>query len=203
MSGTPVTRAEQKRLTRAGIVAAGRELFHRDGYTATGAEALARAAGISRATFYLHFRSKAEVVIELMRAREPEITDAYVALDRMTTPEHADVVAWLEEHATLWRRYGSEFAAMEQALAHESAVADEWYAMHRRTQAALENLTAPAATEADRAVLEAHLMTFMMALDRSFYFLLLRAHDENYHTVLGVLADQWLALLARPERGGR
>lgn len=117
MAATPNTRAEQERLTRAAIIAAARNLFDRLGYTATSADAIARHAGISRATFYLHFRSKAEVVVELMLEREPDIASAYRALDALRDPTHADVVAWIEDHATLWRTHRMEFAAMEQALA--------------------------------------------------------------------------------------
>lgn len=195
MAATPITRAEQKRLTRAAIIAAAREQFDRHGYTATTAEAVARAAGISRATFYLHFRSKADVVVELMRAREPEIASAYVALDAMTDPGHADVVAWLEEHASLWRAHRMEFMAMEQALAHETAVADEWFAMHRRTQELMVHLASRCSDDTEWERTRTQVMTLMMAIDRSFYFHILRGHDENYHLVLDVLAKQWLALL--------
>jgi len=37
---------------------------------------VSRAAKVSRATFHLHFRSKAEIVVELMRDVEPELADA-------------------------------------------------------------------------------------------------------------------------------
>ncbi|WP_164737383.1 TetR/AcrR family transcriptional regulator [Georgenia sp. SYP-B2076] len=190
------TRTDQKRATRAALIAAARELFTRQGYTATSAEAIARAAGVSRATFYLHFRSKAEVVIELMKTLEPEVSGAYVALDQLPNPSHDDVVAWLEAHAGLWRTYGMEFAAMEQALANEPAVADQWFALHRRTQELMANLVSRA-PEPERALVRAHLMSLMMSVDRSFYFMLIRGHDEDYADVVHVLADQWVALLRR------
>lgn len=193
----PTTRAEQKRQTRAAIVTAAREQFDRHGYTATTAEVVARAAGISRATFYLHFRSKADVVVELMRAREPEIASAYVALDALTDPDHADVVAWLENHAAFWRTHRMEFMAMQQALAHETAVADEWFDMHRRTQEGMVHLASRCADDDEWQRAKTRVMTFMMAIDRSFYFHVLRGHDEHYGLVLDVLAEQWLALVRR------
>ncbi len=195
--GATTTRVEQKRQTRAALVAATRELLTRQGYTDTTAEAIARAAGVSRATFYLHFRSKAEVVVEIMRGLEPEVAAAYRALDEMVEPTHDDVVAWLEDHANLWRRYRREFAAMEQALANEAAVADEWFSLHRDVQALMTHLVSRATDEESGRLVRAHLMSLMMSVDRSFYFLIIRGHDENYADVLHVLADQWLALLRR------
>ena len=191
------TRVEQKRQTRAALVAATRELLTRQGYTDTTAETIARAAGVSRATFYLHFRSKAEVVVEIMRGLEPEVAAAYRALDEMVEPTHDDVVAWLEDHANLWRRYRREFAAMEQALANEAAVADEWFSLHRDVQALMVNLVGRATDEESGRLVRAHLMSLMMSVDRSFYFLIIRGHDDNYADVLHVLADQWLTLLRR------
>jgi hypothetical protein len=97
----------------------------------------------------------------------------------------------------MWRRYRREFAAMEQALANEAAVADEWFSLHRDVQALMTNLVGRATDEESRRLVRAHLMSLMMSVDRSFYFLVIRGHDENYADVLHVLADQWLALLRR------
>lgn len=45
--------------------------------------------------------------------------------------------------------------------------------------------------------MRAHLMTFMMALDRSFYFHLIRGHGADYALVVQALADQWMSLITR------
>ena len=190
------TRLEQKRATRANLIEAARGLFTSRGYTGTTADAIARAAGVSRATFYLHFRSKAEIVVELMQDIEPEVAAAYQALDALVDPTRDDVAAWLEDHAAMWRTYRMEFTAMEQALANEAAVADQWFAMHRRIQDLMVNLVGRA-SEGRRDLVRAHLMSLMMSVDRSFYFLLIRGHDDNYGDVVHVLAEQWLALLRK------
>lgn len=198
IAAVPVSaRVEQKRRTRERLVRTARELFVRDGYTETRAEAIARGAGVSRATFYLHFRNKAEIVVELMHGIEPEVTAAYQDLDAMVEPTRDDVVAWLERHADMWRRYRAEYAAMEQALANEAAVADDWYAMHSRVQALMVHLMGRAPDDVRRARTKAHVMSLMMSMDRSFYFLIIRGFDDNYHDVVTVLAEQWHALLRK------
>lgn len=68
----PNLRERQKADTRAALVAAAAEVFADQGYGQTTIDDLATHAGTSRATFYLHFASKAEAttaVIDDVRAR--------------------------------------------------------------------------------------------------------------------------------------
>lgn len=51
-------REEQVAQTRAALIAAGRRLFGRDGYTATSVEDLAREARVTTGALYHHFRTK-------------------------------------------------------------------------------------------------------------------------------------------------
>lgn len=191
----PMTRAEQKQATRDELVRAARTLFVDQGYPATSAEAIARAAGVSRATFYLHFRSKAEVVVGLMRALEAGVAADYQALDALVGPDLDAVTAWLHRHAEQWRRSRNEYAAMEQALANEPAVADEWFAMVQRTAASMTRLLARQPDEAARAQARVHAVALEMSVDRNFHFAIVRGHDENFGAVVRALAEQWLVLL--------
>jgi AcrR family transcriptional regulator len=54
----PSVRAEQVRQTQAALVAAGRRLFGRNGFTATSVEDLARDAQVTTGALYHHFQNK-------------------------------------------------------------------------------------------------------------------------------------------------
>jgi AcrR family transcriptional regulator len=184
-----VSRAEQKRRTRAALVHGARGLFVAQGYAATKAEEIARAANVSRATFYLHFRTKAELVLELMHDIEPDVFADFQRLaDIEPTPAAAEV--WLRGHAALWRRYRMEFASMEQALADESAVADEWFDFYGRLVDALpsvtERLVAGGLTE-QRA--RARLQAITLTIDRAFYFAVVRDKPDFFETIVVEIAD--------------
>jgi AcrR family transcriptional regulator len=64
-------RDEYAETTRLALLAAGREAFARDGYHATGVEAIARAVRVTRGAFYHHFKDKTAlfdaVVVDLQK----------------------------------------------------------------------------------------------------------------------------------------
>jgi len=59
-------RAAQKEFARQRLIEAALECFEEAGYAATAIEDITAAAGTSRATFYVHFRNKADVVREAL-----------------------------------------------------------------------------------------------------------------------------------------
>jgi AcrR family transcriptional regulator len=78
LAGAVLTRSERK---KSEILTAARGVFLREGYTAAGMEAVARMAGVSTATLYAHFPSKAklfEVVVHDAVARMAEPVRASV-----------------------------------------------------------------------------------------------------------------------------
>jgi len=89
-------RQAQKELTRTRLLDAAAELFARQGYAATTIEEIATAAGATRATFYLHFASKSDVVHGLYAALvEYDADYAHLAAICRDPTEEA-LRAWLD-----------------------------------------------------------------------------------------------------------
>jgi len=90
-------REEQKRLTRTRIVEAARELFVTQGYSSVRVDDIAAAVGCSRATFYLHFAGKTEVLRAIAeQGTLATIRDFYADLDRvLVTGSRAEFGAWM------------------------------------------------------------------------------------------------------------
>ncbi|GAA4476137.1 hypothetical protein GCM10023094_15260 [Rhodococcus olei] len=90
-------REEQKRATRAKLVDSARELFETRGYAAVTVDDVAAAVGCSRATFYLHFPSKLEILRTIsVEKMVPSALAFYQDLDRvLDTRSRAEFTAWV------------------------------------------------------------------------------------------------------------
>ncbi len=90
-------REEQKRLTRERIVEAARELFVTRGYSSVRVDDIAAAVGCSRATFYLHFTGKTEVLRAIgAEGTLPSVRLFYEDLDRvLLTGSRGEFGAWM------------------------------------------------------------------------------------------------------------
>jgi AcrR family transcriptional regulator len=56
--------------TRARLIETAQELFYRDGFHAVGLDRLLADVGVTKTTFYNHFQSKEELILEVLRARD-------------------------------------------------------------------------------------------------------------------------------------
>ncbi|MGD6741844.1 TetR/AcrR family transcriptional regulator [Streptomyces sp. BH106] len=188
-------REAQKRLTRERLVEAAFDAFRERGYQLTSAANIAAAAGASRATFYLHFPSKAEVVIELLERIEPDVLEAYRRLDAPDNTSLATTRDWARDVADWWQRDRLRFEAMEQALAVEPRVAERWYESLRRAADSMTNHLDRFAEGAERDKERLRLLTLMAQLDRTMYFTAVCGVPHDREQLVDVLAEQWWAVL--------
>jgi AcrR family transcriptional regulator len=114
-------RDEQKRLTRARIIEASRELFEAQGYSSVRVDDIAAAVGCSRATFYLHFTSKPEVLKAI--AAEGTLTsvrDFYQDLDRvLDIGSRTEFAAWMTRAIDWFFQNKDMMPAWDEATALE------------------------------------------------------------------------------------
>jgi AcrR family transcriptional regulator len=190
-------REAQKRLTRERLVDAAFEAFRDRGYAAVTAQHIAAAAGASRATFYLHFPSKAEVVIALLERIEPTVVDAYHRLDELPAPSLESVREWLYRNVAWWERDRLRFEAFEQALAIEPKVAARWFESVRRAADAMPGHLAAFEEGPERDRERLRLVTLITQLERTMYFTAVRQAPHDRDQLVDVLAEQWWHVLKR------
>ena len=127
----------KQKLVRAELAEAAWELFGRQGYEATSVAKIARAAGVSRRTFFRYYASKEDVLIETSdtlaeeflaeMARRPASEPPLVAIHRALVPVVASrieqgttaraMIRLLRESRTLRRAMLERHARMEERLA--------------------------------------------------------------------------------------
>lgn len=103
-SGALTLRERRQALTRRDIIRAGEKVFSRRGYQAATVDEIAKAAGVSRATFYLYFPSKADLSMEIGTQGVPAMRESMSELAGFGAPTLADLRAWVEGFAQHWAR---------------------------------------------------------------------------------------------------
>ncbi|MGW0946005.1 TetR/AcrR family transcriptional regulator [Streptomyces sp. NPDC002623] len=111
-----LSRAESQERTRERLVATARQLFLRDGYSATSLSDVAEAAGYSKGAVYSNFRSKDHlclVVLDDIRADQLTLLTDSVMRGARIDDRLANFAAWGEEHIgdEAWTTLEVEFLA--------------------------------------------------------------------------------------------
>ncbi|VXB78012.1 TetR/AcrR family transcriptional regulator [Aeromicrobium sp. 9AM] len=94
------TQADRSAATRDALVRAARPLFASDGFGGVSAEAIARAAGVTRGAMYHQFADKTEVYAAVLEVIEDEV------MERISTgiaeAGHDDIVEIMKVGAKIW-----------------------------------------------------------------------------------------------------
>jgi AcrR family transcriptional regulator len=94
-------RDRKREETRRRVYEAALQIFRRDGVAACRIDDIAQAAGVSRGTFYFHFPTKDDVLIERIRETEAHITQELSALP-VEAPLSAVLDRLAEVMAEIW-----------------------------------------------------------------------------------------------------
>jgi AcrR family transcriptional regulator len=116
-------RVRQRMETRRSLVDAARRNFADRGYASTTIEEIARSAGASRATFYLHFKTKndiVEAILEPFRRRSYELGRRVRDVTRMTS---SDVSQWVSDWAQAYAEHTDDLRVTSIAMASDSSLA--------------------------------------------------------------------------------
>jgi AcrR family transcriptional regulator len=97
--GRETLRDVQKRRTRRKLLAAAKKLFADGGYMTCRVEEIASDAGVSRAAFYLHYKSKHALLADLLTDEMKWHRRRYRNLKAEQAPTEAELVAWIESFA--------------------------------------------------------------------------------------------------------
>jgi AcrR family transcriptional regulator len=187
-------REQQREFTRRRLMQAATEVFADNGYLPATVEDIAARAGASRATFYLHFKSKAAVVLALIEDAEPMAVERYRAFDALLSDAaghtRAQMRAWLAEWLQVWRGNEQYNAALLQASTAEPEVEERLMQLSLGLVDTLEAYFSQW-PEADRA--QARERTFMLELmsQRLFYLAAHHGIPVDDDGVVDLLTDLW------------
>jgi AcrR family transcriptional regulator len=185
-------RDEQKRFTRQRLIDAAREVFERAGYANATIEDITRTAGASRATFYLHFKGKAEIVNELfLLVLLPDANAIYEQLHELTSPTWVDVRGFVEGTLAYWDRHAAIIDILQQAHAVEREAIGETWSFALTDTASVLGHYIETVREVDAAAAKTRAIMLIGLLDRFWFFTRLPGVAIPRETALDALADFW------------
>lgn len=199
----PSLRQAQKQLTRDTIIDRALELFTAKGYSATTIDEIAAAAGTTRATFYAHYPSRADLMRDFMARvnavlqREPAADAASTAqdlVDVVREGRRADIQAWIEARAAQWPEFRPYLDVLDEAMAVDPAVREMVESWHEE----VINDMVRGLEQAKRFPPETHHIRGTLAFTQLDYVATLwtrRKYEPNREHAVEVLADSWYHLL--------
>jgi AcrR family transcriptional regulator len=188
----PSLREEQKRFTRNRLIEAAVEILSEHGYAASTVDQIVAAAGASRATFYLHFKSKTDLVQQMTRESQSATFELYEQVPVYDSPR-ADLAVWLD--ALVKKIERDPFIGIySQAVTLDPTLAKTYeHTVKRLADIVVEKLGAPA-EETERLRLQARLL--IVQLERTTYLWLVQGWKFNRTSLLEALTDCWYRGLA-------
>ena len=96
MVGLAAFTQRRKRESREQLLAAATQLFHDKGYYSVSVDDIAGLAGVSRMTFYRHFRSRAAILMELFERNSAVVLPQLFSIGDQDWRDPATVRGWIE-----------------------------------------------------------------------------------------------------------
>jgi AcrR family transcriptional regulator len=193
-------REQQRAFTRKRLIDTALQVFRERGYLVATVDEIATAAGASRATFYLHFKGKAELAAAVVDDMTPYVVDRYHALDELLAdgrlPARAQLHDWLAQWLDVWRQSPLE----SQVLLQAAILEPELEAVRLRQSAtfvdSLEKYFAGLPLAA-RAAQRDKLLLLEVTSQRILALASMSKIPVGNDQALDALTDIWMSVLAR------
>jgi AcrR family transcriptional regulator len=198
---TPALRSPGKELgpranrTIAAILSATRQTFLTRGYAGTTIDEIAKAAGVSRASFYTYFPSKREVLLAL--GIDTANTANAVIRELDTLPRRwrpADLEAWVRRYFDLLDHHGSFAFAWTQAANEDEEIRRAGMAGHLALCRQMGETLSRLGTRPAHDVVERGLLVFSM-LERGWVYCRLYDDTIDEATVHRTVAEMLTAIV--------
>jgi AcrR family transcriptional regulator len=116
-------REAQKALTRQRLLDAAMQEFAAYGYVGTTIDDIARAAGATRATFYLHFKAKSDLIREHIDSMKTVVDRGLANLEKVAEDGSREAIeAWLVPGFDYWEEVRPTSHVIAEAVALEPSL---------------------------------------------------------------------------------
>lgn len=200
-STKPKLREMQKAMTLGMIKDAAREIFSSGQYDSVSVDDIAKQAGVSRGTVYMHFKTKVDILVALVNDDLATHLACYEDLARIDDPTIADIMLWIRKFIdstkssngflTVFFRYNSS-DNFSMVMEHRERVVE---ALGRRYPGF--NISGEASASSERKLAQCYMMLYLIENGSITYSA--DSTFPNRDVGLGMLADILLKFLLSGE----
>lgn len=169
------------------------------GYPDATVDEIASEAGASRATFYLHFKSKTDLAAALVEDVTPFAVERYRLLDDLLAGADSSLRdkfrAWLSDWLGLWSQSAQMSHALLQAATLEPELETQRLHQSEALVGALERYFA-GLPEKDRATARDRLLLLEIMTQRILSLASMSRLPIDDSETLDILTDMWISVLA-------
>lgn len=197
-------REEQRRFTHQRLVDAAREVFSEKGFAAATIEDVVNAAGASRGTFYLYFKTKSDLVKEMLNNLDQESWAALEELPELSPngDNRAVIQVWIERLIDVYESHAVTIQCLYDAEAVDPSLRAVLTSMVRLFSEKIEDgLTSlrrgsrGSATEEERFVA----LVLFLQFERLCSFWFTRGVEIDRRMAIDTLTRLWCDALLPPE----
>jgi AcrR family transcriptional regulator len=192
-------RAAQREFTRMRLVEAAIEAFKESGYAHATIEEIADHAGTTRATFYLHFKSKSDIIAVLQERSQDYFHGVYADLGPVAhAPSLESVRKWITNAMREWEKVQDVARPVAEAATIEPEVLQS---LERREAAQIAELAAALrAGEPDLNARDAEIFASILLAPLRYYFnVFMRGKRFNKKRVIDAMAASWMAVFEKAQ----
>lgn len=179
--------------TRRTILRAGRELFAAEGFVAPRVEDVARAAGVSRAAFYLHFTSLEDLIQQVFLREVRWQLRRYRGLTDEILTSRRRIRGWLERFFASFRQERRYILIVYRAYSNDPAnmrvVFDEHLRVIERLALRVSRLRLSSEDGTTDPMRSMQMHTLMRRIDEMSAYSAFNAWSEQFEPALDMLVD--------------
>lgn len=198
---TAVTlQTEHRRLTRRRLREGAREAFLAKPYQKVRIDDIVRAAGASRATFYLHYRSKRDVLDDLILQMRSQLNQHWLALAKLDQPTVDEIVPIVQRFIDAIDENRAAYMAWMEAGIVEPEMAEVNRADLQRVQSILygDGPIGHQSKKMSNAEKLARTTWVVASLERFNFYWARLSLELDRRTVARLIAESWWHALFHP-----
>jgi AcrR family transcriptional regulator len=197
----PTLREAQKQFTRQRLLDAAAASFEEKGYARTTIDDIVSGAGATRATFYLHFGAKGDIVREFMETIWTDVTDVYDGLGAaVASADRAALREWFGSTFRYWETLRPFAHVREEAMMLDPElrrVSDSTFEIG--VAAIVKAVRERYGYDEDEARARATLV--LAQLEMVFRRWMLYGWESDEDLIIDIVTEMWMAAFAAPLGG--